>query len=98
MTGIYDKAVVAAEEAEHSHSIPIHKPFSLSYTYSQLDDNIGTEETPAERRSRMTGIYDKAVVAAEEAEHSHNIPIHKPFSLSYTYAQLNDVDAEETPA
>ena len=46
----------------------------------------------------MTGIYDKAVVAAEEAEHSHNIPIHKPFSLSYTYAQLNDVDAEETPA
>ena len=35
----------------------------------------------------MTGVYDRAIPAAEEAEHSHDIPIHKPFSLSYTYAQ-----------
>jgi hypothetical protein len=42
-------------------------------------------ETKAERRSRMAGVFKKGVSDAEEAEHSHNIPVHKPFSLSYTY-------------
>jgi len=33
----------------------------------------------------MKGVYDRAVPAAEEAEHSHNIPVHKPWSLSTSY-------------
>jgi hypothetical protein len=33
----------------------------------------------------MAGVYKTGVSDAEEAEHSHNIPVHKPFSLSYTY-------------
>jgi len=33
------------------------------------------DETPAERRSRMTAIYDRAVTAAEDAEHSNSVPV-----------------------
>ena len=43
-------------------------------------------ETKVQRRARMQGVYDRAVPAAEEAEHSHKIPEHKASTLSYTYA------------
>jgi hypothetical protein len=33
-------------------------------------------ETKAERRTRMAGVYKRGVSDAEEAEHSHNIPVH----------------------
>jgi len=48
-----------------------------------MDDK---EETPAQRTARLAGYYDKGVVAAEEAEHSHSVPAHKKSTLSYTYA------------
>ena len=83
-----------AEAAEHSHELPIHKPFSLSTSYfAQLGDEGDRlvkdlrepEETKAQRKSRMTAVYDKAVIAAEDAEHSHQLPIHKPWSLATSY-------------
>ena len=90
LAGVYKRGVADAEEAEHSHNIPVHQPFSLSYTYdhvaAQTDDS---EETPEQRTARLAGYYSKGVVAAEEAEHSHNIPVHKKSTLSYTYDHVN---------
>jgi len=48
-----------------------------------MDDK---DETPAQRTARLGGYYARAVPDAEEAEHSHSIPVHKKSTLSYTYA------------
>lgn len=86
MAGIYSRGVADAEEAEHSHNIPVHQPFSLAHTYdhsaAQLDDS---EETAEQRSARLAGYYARGTVAAEEAEHGHTIPVHKKSTLAYTY-------------
>jgi len=111
LAGIYKRGVADAEEAEHKHTVPQHQPFSLSYTYdhvaTQLDDEDENrpkdirqkaDETKAQRRSRLADVYKRGVADAEEAEHSHNLPVHKPFSLSHTYDHVaaQTEDAEET--
>jgi hypothetical protein len=74
-------------EAEHSNSVPVHKPFSLSYTYAQT--GYDSEETPEQRSARMGEVYNKGVASAETAEHSHKIPVHKKSTLAYTYDHTN---------
>jgi hypothetical protein len=84
----------------------------LAYTYdhvaTQLDDEDDKRphdirakegETKAERASRMTGVFKRGMEDHADAQHSNDIPAHKPFSLSYTYdhvkTQLNDDDVDE---
>jgi len=95
-------------EDKMPYQAPVSKPFSIigSPSYALVNDDLDDEgvrphdirqkegETKAERRSRLAGIYARGVADAEEAEHSHNLPIHQPFSLAHTYdhaaTQLED--------
>jgi hypothetical protein len=44
-----------------------------------------SEETPEQRSARLGGYYSRGIVAADEAEHGHTIPVHKKSTLAYTY-------------
>jgi hypothetical protein len=78
--------------------LEVHVSVQLPHTYdhvaTQLDDEEDVRphdirqkegESKADRRARMAGAYKRGVSDAEEAEHSNDVPVHKPFSLSYTY-------------
>lgn len=74
-----------SQESSHGNEPPM--------SMAVMTDDVRIEdETPAQRRTRLQGYYDRAKPLAEEAAHSHNIPVHKPWSLSTSYfdVQLED--------
>jgi len=78
MAGVHSKGVAAAEEAEHGHTIPVHKKSTLAYTYdhvkTQLDSNLGYEY----------GKFNDGVGEPDHVPKETNPATNAPFDRAFT--------------
>ena len=94
MGEIYDRAVVAAADAAHSHAIPVQGEGRMQVSAPKKPKVKLTPEQKKKRAARLKKVYDKAVEEVKTARHTNDVPKHVVKEEPEVIDWLNSSDLE----